>query len=86
MKTPAEVRADLNAAREAYKTRHEVFRVWGVTAGPWSMQDWAIREACDDDKRWQELVDMYVSDYERLLARDAELRAEAARWREGGGR
>lgn len=87
MKTPDEVRRDLNAAREAFKTRHAMFQHWGVTSGPWSMNEWRIQEAAAaDDDQWDALLDQYVRDYERMLAIDAVLRADVRRWRsEGGG-
>lgn len=81
MKTPDEVRRDLNAAREAFKLRYEMYRAWGVTGMPSSMQDWHLSKAADDDAEWGALVDMYIRDYEDMLKRDAEFQAMTRQWR-----
>jgi hypothetical protein len=67
MKTPEEVRADLNAARAEHRNRWGLFKTIGATAGPWCMQDWQINEASDDDAAWRALVDEYVETYTRYM-------------------
>jgi hypothetical protein len=68
MKTPDEVRADLNAAREAYRNRWGLLKRFGMTSPPTlGMNESRLQEAADDDRTWELVLDAYVEDYERYF-------------------
>lgn len=66
MKTPDEVRQDLEAARESFKTRYGLSMEYGWTSSA-SLSDWDIQRAAPDDSMWRQLVDEYVEFYDKYF-------------------
>lgn len=66
MKSPEEMRRDLNAARAAYQARFGLCGRFGWTSGVGGVSDYQLASASVDDAQWEALLDEYLRMYTRI--------------------